>query len=81
MLMGPREGVCEECAAEHPDYMPHSAQSLYYQYRFYQQNGRWPTWNDAMAHCSERVKAATLSVLARNNVDPFSQRVEGKPPS
>lgn len=30
----------------------HDRESLYYQYRFYQQQHRWPTWSDAMAHCT-----------------------------
>lgn len=27
-------------------------------YKFYFEHGRWPTWADAMAHCSDEVKAA-----------------------
>ncbi|GAB6172025.1 hypothetical protein JCM15765_15030 [Paradesulfitobacterium aromaticivorans] len=48
--------VCQECAVDHSPEMPHNAQSLYYQYKFYQQQGRWPTWEDAMAHCDEDVR-------------------------
>lgn len=55
-LLPPAEGSCPICAAKHPPEQPHNAQSLYYQYRFYGIRGRWPTWADAVAHCSERVR-------------------------
>lgn len=48
--------VCQECAVDHDPDMPHNAQSLYYQYKFYQKHGRWPTWEDAMAHCSTEMQ-------------------------
>ena len=48
--------VCQECAVDHSPEMPHNAQSLYYQYKFYQQHGRFPTWEDAMEHCSSEMQ-------------------------
>jgi hypothetical protein len=36
--------------------MPHNQQSLYWQYHFYGRHGRWPTWSDAMAHCSPEMR-------------------------
>jgi hypothetical protein len=44
-------------AVDHPVEHPHNKDSLYYQFRFHGVHGRWPTWEDAMAHCSEKVKA------------------------
>jgi hypothetical protein len=49
--------------------MPHNQQSLYWQYWFYGQHGRWPTWADAMAHCSEATKAFWISELKRYGID------------
>lgn len=49
-------GTCQECAVKHGPEFPHDQQSLTYQYKFYDQHGRWPTWEDAMAHCSEEMK-------------------------
>ena len=49
-------GICPECAVEHDPEQPHNRDSLEYQYKFYDQHGRWPTWADAMAHCPEEVK-------------------------
>ncbi len=56
MLMPPAADVCQECAVDHPRDQPHNQQSLYYQYHFYARHNRWPTWSDAMAHCTDDVK-------------------------
>lgn len=50
--------VCQECAVKHDPEMPHDQTSLYYQYKFYSQHGRWPTWDDALAHCSPELQQA-----------------------
>ena len=57
--------VCQECAVKHDPEMPHDPQSLYYQYKFYQQNGRWPTLEDAMAHCSVEMQDAWKNALRK----------------
>lgn len=56
MLLPPKAGTCPICATVHEPAFPHNAQSLYYQYRFYGIRGRWPTWADALAHCSDDMK-------------------------
>lgn len=55
-LLPPKEGTCPLCATAHEPYLPHNAQSLYYQYRFYAAHGRWPTWQDAVAHCDSEMR-------------------------
>lgn len=50
-------GACPKCAVKHDPKLPHNRDSLAYQYMFYDENGRWPTWADAMAHCSDEIKA------------------------
>ena len=50
------EGTCPECATKHDPKQPHNRDSLAYQYKFYDRHGHWPTWADAMAHCSEEIK-------------------------
>ena len=52
MMLPAKEGTCEWCATIHDESQPHNAQSLFYQYRFYNEHNRWPTWTDAMAHGS-----------------------------
>lgn len=62
-------GVCLQCAVGHPPEFPHNAQSLHYQYWFYDQNGRWPDWRDAMAHCDEEMKNFWREELKKRGVD------------
>ena len=56
LLLPPKKGTCPICAVRHEPEMPHNQQSMYYQYRFYGVRGRWPTWADAIAHCSEEMQ-------------------------
>lgn len=69
LLRGKLEpGQCPECAVIHEPYEPHDWQSLFYQYSFMEQNGRWPTWDDAMAHCSPEIQTITKQVLAEHKL-------------
>ncbi len=61
-------GTCPMCAVTHDPEMPHNLQSLAYQYKFYDIHGRWPTWADAMAHCSDEIKAYWCSALAERGI-------------
>lgn len=61
-------GTCEMCAVNHPPELPHNRDSLCYQYKFYDQYGRWPTWADAMAHCPEDIKRYWTDELAKRGV-------------
>ena len=62
-------GTCPICAVKHDPALPHNQQSLAYQYKFYDEHGRWPTWNDAMAHCSDDVKELWRTALRERGVD------------
>lgn len=69
-IMPPPADCCQECGVKHDPAQPHNAQSLHYQYSFYAENGgRWPTWLDAMAHCSDDIRAAWTDELGRLGVD------------
>ncbi|GHU65020.1 hypothetical protein FACS189447_03210 [Spirochaetia bacterium] len=61
-------GTCPECAVSHNPVYPHNKDSLAYQYKFYDKNGRWPTWADAMAHCPEDVKQVWIRELSARGV-------------
>lgn len=63
------EGTCPECAVDHTPEQPHNQQSLAYQYNFYNQHGRWPTWADALAHCPPYVRAAWVEGLGDHGVE------------
>lgn len=62
-------GTCPICAVNHHPEQPHNRDSLAYQYKFYDEHGRWPTWEDAMAHCSEDVKTYWKSALEARGVE------------
>ena len=68
-LLPPRPDVCQECARDHDPALPHNRDSLYYQMRFRQENDRWPTWADAMAHCDDQMKAYWRSALLERGVE------------
>lgn len=59
-ILPPPGSACQVCGRDpaHAPDQPHNAQQLYYQYAFYGEHGRWPTWRDAVAHCSDEVRAA-----------------------
>jgi len=63
-LLPPPPTMCQVCAVLHRVEEPHNRQSLFYQLWFYQREGRWPTWQDAMAHCSADVQAVWQRELA-----------------
>lgn len=67
-LLPPAPDVCQACATKHDSAEPHNQQSLYYQYWFYGQHGRWPTWADALAHCDAEMRAAWTAGLAEHGV-------------
>jgi hypothetical protein len=60
--------TCPECGVEHPPEDPHNRDSLAYQYGFYGKYGRWPTWADAMAHCSPKVQKAWMEALQKRGI-------------
>lgn len=63
-----KPGQCPVCATPHTPEMPHNQQSLYYQMTFHEDHGRWPTWDDALAHCSDAVKAAWIKELRARGI-------------
>jgi hypothetical protein len=68
MLLPAAPGKCQVCAVDHAPEQPHNRDSLFYQMRFHGENGRWPVWSDALAHCAEPVRAAWESELRNRGV-------------
>lgn len=62
------EGCCQECAVQHEPQMPHNKDSMYYQYHFYDEHGRFPTWEDAMAHCPVEIRTYFIEELKKRGV-------------
>ena len=67
-IKAPGPGACKKCATIHKADQPHDRDSLYYQNWFRRRYKRFPTWADAMAHCSEETKAAFTTTLARRGI-------------
>ena len=63
-ILPPMRGSCPICAAIHEAALPHNRNSLYYRMKFHQEHQRFPTWEDAMAHCTEEMQAAWREDLA-----------------
>jgi hypothetical protein len=62
-LLPPAPHLCQACAIEHHPTMPHNCQSMFFQYWFYQQNDRFPSWLDAMSHCSPEIQEQWKAAL------------------
>lgn len=76
-VLPPPAKCCPFCATEHAPNYPHNAQSFYYQFLFAAENGRPPTWEDAMEHCSEEMKEAFREHLNKLGVDTNSTNLIG----
>jgi hypothetical protein len=63
-----KEGQCPECAVVHHADEPHNQQSLFWQYSFREKHGRWPTWADALVHCTPEVRELWTAALAKHGV-------------
>ena len=68
MLLPPALDACQVCATKHEPEQPHNRCSLYYQLSFREDNGRWPTWADAMAHCTPEMQEAWKKELIRRGL-------------
>ncbi|MFK8825969.1 hypothetical protein [Citrobacter freundii] len=67
-ILPAKPGTCQECGTPHAPEQPHNAQSLLYQYAFYGREGRWPTWNDAMAHCEPFTREQWTRLLEERGI-------------
>ncbi len=67
-IRAPMPGRCKVCATAHRPDEPHDRDSRYYQNRFFNKHKRFPTWQDAMSHCTEERKAAFLEELSRRGI-------------
>lgn len=75
-LMPAKEGTCPDCATIHELDWPHNAQSMFYQYKFYNEYGRWPNWGDAMKHCDPKTKKFWKLELMKHGVKESDFKVK-----
>ena len=52
VILPPTPESCRYCGDTHDPRDPHNRDSLLYQHKFRKAHGRYPTWADAMRHCS-----------------------------
>lgn len=76
-VTAPSPGSCPVCATVHDPKDPHDRNSLYYQNRFHRSNKRFPTWADAMAHCSAGRRAEWKEKLLKQGVSPEELAEDG----
>lgn len=55
-VCAPTPRTCRVCATIHDPRKPHDKNSLYYMNWFYKRNKRFPTREDAAAHCYAGLK-------------------------
>lgn len=67
-VVPPSPGMCPICAAKHDPAEPHDRDSLYYQNWFRRKHKRFPTWEDAMEHCTDDVKEKFVRCLERRGI-------------
>ena len=67
-ILPPGPGKCRTCAGAHDPAQPHNKDSLYYRMKFRQAHGRYPNWNDAMAHCAPDVQEWWRVELKRRGI-------------
>lgn len=68
-LLPPAADKCQICAVKHAPEQPHNPDSLYYKMYFHKNNDRWPTWNDALAHCPSEVRAYWVVKLKEYDIE------------
>lgn len=68
-ILPPNPDVCQACATKHEPAEPHNLWSLYYKVKFHQDNGRYPTWADALAHCTPEMQEAWKVELRTKGVE------------
>jgi len=71
IILPPAPDKCQVCAVAHDPRQPHNQQSFYYQMAFAQTSpdGKGPTWEDAMAHCTDDVKKGWIAGLKKHGVE------------
>lgn len=62
-LLPPAPDLCQSCATKHEPELPHNFESLFWQYWYYNQHGRWPTTADAFAHCTPEMRARWVQAM------------------
>lgn len=68
VILPPTPESCRYCGDTHDPRSPHNRDSLLYQHKFRKANGRYPTWEDAMKHCSVLTQARFAEILRERGI-------------
>lgn len=68
VISAPGRGKCPVCATKHDPADPHDPNSLFYQIGFWKRNRRFPSWADAMEHCSPMTKLVWMDKLKKRGI-------------
>lgn len=74
-ILPPKIGSCALCGELHDKREPHNNSSILYQHKFRMKYGRYPTWEDAMGHCSLYVKKRFAEELAKAGIEVNTERL------
>lgn len=75
-ISAPIPGSCPVCATKHDAREPHDLNSLYYQNLFFKTHKRFPTWTDALHHCSRETKSLWAEKLKKAGINVDFQQEE-----
>jgi hypothetical protein len=67
-LLPPAPHLCQKCAVDHKPEQPHNQQSMFWHVWFKKEFGRYPTWRDAMEHCTDEMKGFWIIELSKRGV-------------
>lgn len=59
---------CPVCGTAHNQTTPRDRESILYQYKFYEEHRRIPTWKDAMAHCEPDIQEQWQQALMEKGI-------------
>lgn len=65
----PKKDACKLCGEVHDGDEPHNRNSLLYRHRFWKEHRRYPTWEDAMSHCGEKMKEKWIRKLEKKGIN------------
>ena len=64
-----KKPYCNQCGVFHSPLSPHYKDSPKYQKYFHDKYGRYPSWLDAMDHCTQEIKSLWVEELRKRDID------------
>lgn len=77
-ILPPKPGACKYCGDVHLPDEPHNRDSIIFQHHFRKSHGRYPTWYDAMRHCSPETREKAIKALSKRGIMVEEPANEGR---